>query len=384
MIVFKTFIKILKYYAGVIGIYLGIFIIMTIIFTNVNSGYEVSEYTNERVNLAVIDLDSSILSAKVENLLAEKHNLIEINEDAQSQTDALYNRQVEYIITIPKDFEADFISNEEIPKLMTQSVPNTYSSMYVTRLLDAFLNTTKAYLAVGIDIEGALNNATADINVSANVEYNNNNSEGRNPVFFFFTFLPYAIIMTCIIGVGIELLAFYKRDISMRSNASALALSRKNMELGLGMGVMAIGLMCVFIIFGFIMYGTAMISSGALVCLLNMLVFTIFGISIAFLIGILAKNINVINGAANAIGLAMCFIGGVFVPRGVMSESILNIAKFMPTYWYTNVVEKVAYGDGLNAQMSGSIAIDMLIQILFAVALMAIALVVSKQKRRIA
>ena len=384
MRVFKTFFKILKYYFGMIGLYLGIFIIMTIIFTNINTHDAVFEFTNERTNLAVVDEDSSALSESIVSLLEEKHNVVDIGEDSHSQTDALYNRKVEYIVTIPSGFESSFINESEIPKLQTQSVPNTYSSMYVTRLLDSFLNTAKAYLSTGTDINKAIKNATTDMSVSATVEYKDDNEGAREPIFFFFSFLPYAIIMTTIIGIGIELLAFNKKDIAMRTNSSSLSLSRKNGELGLGMCVMAVGLMIIFVIFGLIMYGSNMFTSGSLVCLLNMVVFTIFSVALAFLIGTLAKNINVVNGAANALGLAMCFIGGVFVPREVMSDSVLSIARFVPTYWYTNAVETVAFGDGLSAGMTSSIGVDMLIQLLFAAALITVAMVISKQKRKIA
>ena len=384
MRVFKTFFRILKYYLPMISIYLGIFIIMTIIFSNINTHNAVFEYSNEKTNLAVIDNDSSELSKSIVSLLSEKHNIKEIADDKQAQTDALYNRQIEYLITIPENFESEFLNNEDIPKLLTQSVPNTYSSMYVTRLLDSFLTTVKVYLTTGVVVDKAIENARNDMDVSGVIEFINSHEDEREPIFFFFSFLPYAIIMTCIIGIGIELLAFYKKDIAMRTNASALSLSRKNYELGLGTGIMAIGLLIIFTIFGFIMYGTAMLTSGSLVCMLNVLAFTIFSIALAFLIGMLAKNINVINGAANALGLAMCFIGGVFVPREVMSDSVLNIAKFVPTYWYTNAVETVAYGGGLSAGLTSSIGVDMLIQLLFAAALITIAMVVSKQKRKIA
>lgn len=384
MKVFKAFLTILKYYFPMLLIYLGVFIVITIIFTNMNTISNVFEFSSERANLAIIDNDSSALSESLVGLLEDKHNVKEIDNDSQAQTDALYNRKIDYIITIPANFEKNFIAETEIPKLITQSVPNTYSSIYVARLLDSYLNTTKAYLEIGVDIGGSIANALEDMSKNATVEFQDDDKSTREPIFFFYSYMPYAIMMVCILGIGVVLLALFKKPIAMRTNASALSLTRKNSELGLGVVVMSAIILAVFIIFGFIMHGTTMLTSGSLICMVNTIVFIIFSVALAFLIGVLAKNINVINGAANALGLAMCFIGGVFVPREVMSEQILDIAKFVPTYWYVNAVETVAYGDGLNAKFTSSIAIDMLIQLLFAAALITIAMVVSKQKRRVA
>ena len=381
MRVFNTFFKIIKYYFPMISIYLVLFIVITLVFTNLTDSNVTAGFTDERINIAVFDKDDSVLSESIVSLLVDKHNVKEIEDDPQAITDALYNRNVEYIVTIPENFETNFTNSDAIPKLKTQSVPNTYSTMYVSRLLDSYLNTLKAYFVAGADFNNAIANSLADMDISANVEYKDNHAEEREPVFFFFTYMPYAILMISILGIGVALLAFFRKQLDMRTSASSISLSKKNSELGLSMGIMALGLIAIFLIFGMILYGTSMLRSGSLICLLNLLCFTIFAIALAFLIGVLARNINVLNGAANALGLAMCFLGGIFIPREVMGDSVLNIAKFVPTYWYSNVIEKISYGNGLDAKISGSIAIDMLIQILFAAALFAVAMVITKQKR---
>ena len=103
-------------------------------------------------------------------------------------------------------------------------------------------------------------------------------------------------------------------------------------------------------------------------------------LSITFLISKLTNQIQVISLMANAFGLGMAFLGGVFVPLEFLSDTVIKIAHFLPTYWNVRTIELI---ERYQPKKIGTIFIYMGIQLLFAVAILCIGMVLAKRKRMI-
>ncbi len=65
-------------------------------------------------------------------------------------------------------------------------------------------------------------------------------------------------------------------------------------------------------------------------------------LSLAYLVGILAKNSSMLNGIVNVISLGMSFLCGVFIPLEYMSGSVRKAAMFLPVYWYEKANDLLA------------------------------------------
>ena len=83
----------------------------------------------------------------------------------------------------------------------------------------------------------------------------------------------------------------------------------------------------------------------------------------------------------NLLGLGMAFLGGVFVPQNMLSDEVLAVARFLPTYWYVRANNMLA---GFSTEI-----FDMHlywnaigIQLLFALTAFALTLVASKLKHQ--
>jgi len=93
------------------------------------------------------------------------------------------------------------------------------------------------------------------------------------------------------------------------------------------------------------------------------------------------KSHNAIPAVNNVVTLGLCFISGVFVPMELIADSVLRIASFTPTYWFVkanNQIAKLTQFDFANLE---PIFTSMLIQICFALAFFAAALVANKKRR---
>jgi ABC-2 type transport system permease protein len=93
------------------------------------------------------------------------------------------------------------------------------------------------------------------------------------------------------------------------------------------------------------------------------------------------RSRNVQNGVTNVISLGLSFFSGIFVPLDQMTDSVLSVARFTPTYWYVKNTDDIASLSSFTSASLSPIFISMLIQLGFAVAFLGVALVIAKQKQ---
>ncbi|MEG1732887.1 MAG: ABC transporter permease, partial [Longicatena sp.] len=79
---------------------------------------------------------------------------------------------------------------------------------------------------------------------------------------------------------------------------------------------------------------------------LNAFVFMIVCVTLGYFISVLVGGFrneqNAINGISNVITLGSSFLCGAFVPQAFLSQGVLQISSFLPTYWY------IKLSDGLR------------------------------------
>ena len=132
---------------------------------------------------------------------------------------------------------------------------------------------------------------------------------------------------------------------------------------------------------GAIVFKGAMFTPHALLGILNSFVFLLIAAAITLLVSLFAPDYNTTNLIANIIGLSMAFLGGVFVEQTLLSEKVLTIGQFFPTYWYVRALDMLG---GLGKE---SFDIQFYwkaigIQLLFAAAIFAITLVTYKIRKQ--
>ena len=79
-----------------------------------------------------------------------------------------------------------------------------------------------------------------------------------------------------------------------------------------------------------------------------------------------------------AFGLGSAFICGVFVPRQFLADGVIAAGRFFPAYWYVNNEEAAS---NLSAASASSIVLNFTIQLMFALAFMVLAIVISSKKK---
>ena len=102
--------------------------------------------------------------------------------------------------------------------------------------------------------------------------------------------------------------------------------------------------------------------------------------TLTILIAVIAPNPSVVNIIANVFSLGMSFLCGVFVPQMLLSETVLNVGKFLPAYWYVRANNMLS---GSNNEIFSNSKFFMCIgiELAFSVMLFCITILAAKTKR---
>lgn len=377
MQIFKCFFQIVNKNKISLCINIGVFVALMMMFTAMSGSELKMDYSETAVNIAVMDRDGSELSAALTGFLDQRHDIKDIPDDAEKLQDALFYRDVEYILTIPEGFEDAFLSDGGA-KLSNVKLPGSSTGVYVDHQIDRFLATVRAYLSVNFSLTDSLSHAADDLRLSTTVEINGDQPLETPATYYYFSYLVYILVALIIAALGPVLIAFHQRDLRQRMDSSSFTLRSRNAQTALGCITVSLGLWVLFMIAALVSYRGDMFTVISALQVINSLALLAVCISIAFLMGQLLGNAAALGAVNNAVTLGMSFICGVFVPQQYLGETVLTIAKFLPAYWY------IRSNDMLSAMGTPDIRIyneGLLIQFGFAVAIFAVALVISRQKR---
>ena len=167
----------------------------------------------------------------------------------------------------------------------------------------------------------------------------------------------------------------------MRLRASAVPAGRQNLEGLAAAGTISAGLWVISTGAAVLLYGEEMLSGGKTgYYLVNSAVMVLVALALAYLIGSLVKNVNVLSGVVNTVGLGMCFLCGVFVDMELLNSGVKKVSQFLPVYWYETVNEILLdYGT-----ITGSVRLDVFkgigIQLVFAAAFVCVTLALTREK----
>ncbi|WP_291576554.1 ABC transporter permease [Clostridium sp. UBA4548] len=385
MQVYKAFFKIILKNLSQIMIYVVVFISLAIALANTSNQTVNTDFTETKVNIAFINYDGdSKLVEGLKSYLGKNGKLIDIPDDNQKLQDALFFRQVEYIVKVPEGFTEELLSGKT-PQIEKTSLPGSTSGIYVDSIINKYLNTAKIYSSnmENLSEEQLISYVDNDLLQRIEVKVNNSEEEiSKNEKrAFYFNYMAYALFAVLILGVCSVMLVFNNTDLKKRNNCSPIKLRNMNYQMILANFSFAILAWVAMISTSFIMYGSYMFTAKGALFLLNSFVFTLAALSVSYFIGNIVKSKGAMSAAANVFSLGSCFISGVFVPQELLGKTVLKIASFTPNYWYVKSNNIIANTVNFNMENLTPVFLNMLIVVGFAVAILSVTLVIIKQQR---
>lgn len=346
MQVFKAFYKITLKNLPAAIIYFIIFFVIILAFGATSQKEIDSKFQAKELDICIIDEDQSTASRLLSDHLGSMHNLIELENDRELLCDYLYYRFVNYILFIPEGFEENLISGHADGLLTNMKVPGSTNGQFVDNQIDAYLSSVHTCMIGGYSMEEAFAKTNEILKNTPEVEMLSfdaqKNTSDNKKIFNTFQFLPYVLISLLICGVAPNLITFRKSGIQERIRCSALQNRRFTIQLAGGC------LSFSFLIFGTLILLCALIfrdqtwTAFTMLGILNGIVFLLFAIGLTLLVSNFILPSNGLNMIANIVGLGMSFLGGVFVPQNMLSDQILAVSRFLPTYWYSRINNMLA------------------------------------------
>ena len=383
MQVFKLYFKILKSVAHALIIYAIIFAVLIFLLSN-NQAKVITNFEETKISTAIVNYnEDSILVQDFLEYLSEFCDFHDYGDKETDLADALFFRQVEYIITIPYQFGADFILSKDVA-IEKKTVPDAIYSTSVDNAINNYLNTARVYMnsIPGITEDELVKYIRQDISAKANVSIVSNEKGGSSNTFYnyYFNTASYIMLTSCLLGIGMIMLSFQNVNIRRRNMVTPMTNKNMNLQLIAGNLIFVLCYDVLFIIFGLILNKDKGMNGNVLLFWLNLIIFSISALSISYLVAILVKSRGANNALSYVLPLGFSFISGAFVPQFLLGDSVLKLASFTPVYWYIKGNDTISSLSHLNWANLKEIFYYMAIQLGFAAALFSLSLVISKNK----
>ena len=374
-------------------IYFVIFAVIAIMATSESKENEKLIYQDQAIKFTVFNRDGSKTGEALKECLSEKNTYVELEDSQDAIRYALYYRDIYYAVVIPEGYE-EAIKNGEDMELMNYKVPDSAMGYYMDMTVKSFVKILKGYVASGLSIEEANVKAVETLGNTVEVELLEDigdGSESLSPImgkldekpgiYYFYQYVPYIFLAIMISAIGPIMITFGKKDIRMRIAVSSQSFKSYNAQMFLGVVTCGLALLAAFNILALILYGENITFAGVVSYVIITICLMVVSMAITYLGGNLFTKSATMGAFSNVVSLGFSFIGGIFVPLEFFGDTMKNVAKFIPTYWYVKSNDAILGIKKFSDIDFIEFGVACGVQLLFALAFFGVGLVVSRYKR---
>lgn len=376
MTVFKTFWKVVNKYKGTIILYT--VMLLTFGTMNLKTNDINTTFTNSKPDVLIIDQDESLISKNLVDYFDKFANLVKVEESEDKIDDALFYRDVSYVIYIPYGYEKDILNGIN-PELEIKSAGD-YEASLANMLLSRYINVQNIY-SKSVDndelIEVINNNLANSANV--NIVSKMDNVKSSNMASFF-NFASYSIMAVIMYIICLVLSSFHDENVNKRTIVSSMNYKKYNRLVLISSFGFSFIIWILYTLLGFVLLDD-MLSIRGVIYIINTFVFSFCALNLALLISSLTSNKNAINGIVNVLALGQAFLCGAFIPAEFLPEFVLKIAHIFPSYWYINSNNLMSTMEVINFNNMKPVFANLLVLIIFSIVFMIINNFVSLKKQ---
>lgn len=379
MTVFKAFLKVLNKCKVPIIIYTVILVFFSAF--NMQTSEKSVSFTASKPNILIVNKEKEEgITKSFINYLNKNSNVISIASSEEKIDDALFYRDVSYVIYVPEDFSEEIISGKT-PEIKVKNVGD-YGASLANMMVERYLKIANVYSDVAESEEELVHLVDDTLATKVDVRITSKlDSNSIEKAAFYHNFLNYCILAGTIYVICLILSSFKDETIKKRTMVSSMSNKKYNRILLLSNGLFAFILWMFYLLIAFILMGKVMSTMHGLFFIINSFIFTFCALTIAFLIANLVSNKNAVNGIVNVIALGSSFLCGSFVPASMLPDFVLKIAHVLPSYWYIKTNDLLKGVEVFNIDSIKPILTNMFIIICFSIVFIVITNVVSSKRK---
>lgn len=380
MTVFKTFFRIVNKLKPTIILYTALLIIFGAV--NMKTSDNNINFVNSKPDILIINQDvNKGLTKNLIDYMKKNSNIVKVENNEEKINDALFYREVSYVIYIPKDYRKNVLLGKN-PKLDIKKT-DEYDAHLSEMMLKRYIKLQNIYNEEAGSEDELITLINDNINDDVNVKITSKVDTSKTyNIAYYFNFASYSILAIIIYIICLVLCSFKEESISKRINISSINYKSHNNKILLASIVFSSIVWLLFVIIGVIVVGDIMFSLRGLISIINSFIFTFCALTLSILISSLTNNKNAISGIVNVIALGSAFLCGAFVPAEYLPSSVLNFAHILPAYYYINSNDLLKNIDVINISSMHPIIINMVIIIMFSILFIILNNIVTRKKRK--
>ena len=380
MTVFKTFWKIVNKYKGTIILYT----VMLISFGGINlaSNDTTTTFTSTLPNIAIVNNDQkSVLTNNLISYLSENSKVVDIENDEEKINDALFYRDVSYVVYIPKNYTNDVLKGMN-PTINIKST-NDYTSSLEEMMLTDYLNLQNTYLKLTTDQAKLTNYINDTLKDKSEVVLTSKvDTKSLSKVSRYFNFASYSILAVVIFIITLVLTSFKEKTVNKRIVVSSMNYKKHSGLILKSSLLYALIVWALFSLLAIILLGKSLLNIRGLLLILNTLVFTLQALTFALLISSLVNNKDAIGGIVNVVALGSAFLCGAFIPSMYLPEKVVSISHIFPAYYYNNSNNLVTSLEVINLTTLKPFITNIMMMLVFMLVFIVLNNFVIKNKRK--
>ena len=380
MTVFKTFFRIVNKLKPTIILYTALLIIFGAV--NMKTSDNNINFVNSKPDILIINQDvNKGLTKNLIDYMKKNSNIVKVENNEEKINDALFYREVSYVIYIPKDYRKNVLLGKN-PKLDIKKT-DEYDAHLSEMMLKRYIKLQNIYNKEAASEDELITLINDNINDDVNVKITSKVDTSKTyNIAYYFNFASYSILAIIIYIVCLVLCSFKEESISKRINVSSINYKSHNNKILLASIVFSSIVWLLFVIIGVIVVGDIMFSIRGLISIINSFIFTFCALTLSILISSITNNKNAISGIVNVIALGSAFLCGAFVPAEYLPSSVLNFAHILPSYYYINSNDLLKNIGIINISSMHPIIINMVIIIIFSILFIILNNIVTRKKRK--
>lgn len=380
MTVFKTFWKIVNKYKGTIILYT----VMLISFGGINlvSNDTTTTFTSTLPNIAIVNNDQkSVLTNNLISYLSENSKVVDIENDEEKINDALFYRDVSYVVYIPKNYTNDVLKGMT-PTIDIKST-NDYTSSLEEMMLTDYLNLQNTYLKLTTDQAKLTNYINDTLKDKSEVVLTSKvDTKSLSKVSRYFNFASYSILAVVIFIITLVLTSFKEKTVNKRIVVSSMNYKKHSGLILKSSLLYALIVWVLFSLLAIILLGKSLLNIRGLLLILNTLIFTLQALTFALLISSLVNNKDAIGGIVNVVALGSAFLCGAFIPSMYLPEKVVSISHIFPAYYYNNSNDLVTSLEVINLTTLKPFITNIMMMLVFMLVFIVLNNFVIKNKRK--
>ena len=377
MTVFKTYWKIVKKNIGIIILYT----VMLLVFgtMNLKANKNSFEFISSKPDIIIVNNSSGIITDNLISYLKTNANVKNIT-DENDIDDAVFFRDANYVIYIPKEFENKIENGKEFN--IDIKTNNSYDSYIASELLNRYLDVFSKYMNLYNDKILAIQKLDNTLNKKASVVIESKTNL-NSKTSLFYNFSSYSIMAIVIYIICLVLSSFNDEKISKRTSVSGMNYKTFNNYLYISSFTFTFIIFIVYLILSFLILKSSILNINGILYSLNMFIFFIVSFTMAILISNLVKSKGAISGVVNVISLGSAFLCGAFIPVKYMPSFALKIAHIFPTFYFIDNNEYIASLQNFDKASYDFVLKNFIIMTVFIIFFLILNTLVTRLKRKV-